>query len=65
MNKDTKPLKTTIAGESLFNDGVGGGHSWLQEHLKDNYHSAWHAWRVDDAAILNKKKKHIFFEVLP
>jgi len=41
-------------GFEIFNDGVGGGHSWLQEHLKDNYHSAWHAWRVDDAAILNK-----------
>ncbi|MCP4897762.1 MAG: hypothetical protein GY906_12390, partial [bacterium] len=30
------------------------GHSWLQEHLGDGYHSAWHAWQVDDAAILNK-----------
>lgn len=38
----------------VLNDGEGGGHSWLQEHLRDHYHKAWHAWRVDDAAILNK-----------
>jgi len=41
-------------GDEIFNDGEGGGHSWLQEHLQDHYHSAWHAWRVDDAAILDK-----------
>ena len=26
----------------------------MQEHLEADYHSAWHAWRVDDAAMLNK-----------
>ena len=41
-------------GDEILNDGEGGGHSWLQEHFKSNYHSAWHAWRVNDAAILNK-----------
>ncbi len=41
-------------GDEIFNDGKGGGHSWLQEHLRGNYHSAWHATNVDDAAILNK-----------
>jgi hypothetical protein len=41
-------------GDEILNDGEGGGHSWMQEHLKTNYHSAWHAWRVDDAAMLNK-----------
>jgi len=41
-------------GTEIFNDGKGGGHSWLQEHLKSNYHSAWHAVRVNDASILNK-----------
>ncbi|MCP4901591.1 MAG: hypothetical protein GY906_31900, partial [bacterium] len=41
-------------GDEILNDGEGGGHSWLQEHLGDGYHSAWHAWQVDDAAILNK-----------
>ena len=41
-------------GDEIFNDGEGGGHSWLQEHFKSNYHSAWHATSVNDAAILNK-----------
>lgn len=41
-------------GDEILNDGEGGGHSWMQEHLEANYHSAWHAWRVDDAAMLNK-----------
>ena len=41
-------------GDEILNDGEGGGHSWLQEHLGDHYHSAWHAFRVDDAAILDK-----------
>ena len=41
-------------GDEVLNDGKGGGHSWLQEHFKSNYHSAWHATRVNDASILNK-----------
>ncbi|MEZ5316825.1 MAG: DUF6067 family protein [Vicinamibacterales bacterium] len=41
-------------GDEILNDGEGGGHSWMQEHLEDHYHSAWHAWRVDDAAMLDK-----------
>ena len=41
-------------GFEIFNDGDGGGHPWLQEHLESDYHKAWHAWRVNDASILNK-----------
>ncbi|HKJ03724.1 MAG TPA: glycoside hydrolase domain-containing protein, partial [Longimicrobiales bacterium] len=41
-------------GDEIFNDGEGGGHSWLQEHLEDGYHAAWHAYSVDDAAVLDK-----------
>ena len=41
-------------GDEILNDGDGGGHSWLQEHFKSNYHSAWHATSVNDASILNK-----------
>jgi len=41
-------------GDEIFNDGQGGGHSWLQEHFKSHYFSAWHATTVNDAAILNK-----------
>jgi len=46
------PLKSL--GDEILNDGKGGGHSWLQEHLKAHYHSAWHATSVNDASILNK-----------
>jgi hypothetical protein len=41
-------------GDEILNDGEGGGHSWMQEHLEGDYHSAWHASRTDDAAMLNK-----------
>jgi len=41
-------------GDEVLNDGDGGGHSWLQEHFKSNYHAAWHATSVNDAAVLNK-----------
>ena len=41
-------------GDEILNTGKGGGHSWLQEHLREDYYSAWHATRVNDAAILNK-----------
>lgn len=46
------PLRSL--GYEILNDGDGGGHPWFQEHLADHYHKAWHAWRVNDAAILNK-----------
>tara|TARA_B100001989_G_C24551197_1_gene474944 strand:- start:2892 stop:5969 length:3078 start_codon:yes stop_codon:yes gene_type:complete len=46
------PLRSL--GDEIFNNGKGGGHSWLQEHLKRDYHSAWHAVNVNDASILNK-----------
>ena len=41
-------------GDEILNDGKGGGHSWLQEHLEDHYYAAWHAAATDDAAILDK-----------
>ena len=41
-------------GDEILNDGKGGGHSWLQEHLGDRYYSAWHAAATDDAAVLDK-----------
>lgn len=41
-------------GDEILNDGKGGGHSWMQEHLGDGYYSAWHAYTVDDAAVLDK-----------
>ncbi len=46
------PLRSL--GHEIFNDGEGGGYSWLQEHLQDHYHAGWRAYSADDAAILDK-----------
>lgn len=46
------PLRSL--GYEVLNDGDGGGHPWLQEHLRDHYYKGWHATRVNDAAILDK-----------
>ena len=31
-------------GEEIFSHGPGGGHSWLQEHFRDDYIAAWHVF---------------------
>lgn len=39
----------------VFVNGPGGGYSWLQEHLGDDYAPAWHHWFPDgdvDAALV-------------
>ena len=41
-------------GDEIFSEGPGGGYSWLQEHLDQDYIAAWFAYNVKDAAILNK-----------
>ena len=41
-------------GDEIFSEGSGGGFSWLQEHLDQDYIAAWFAPNVTDAAILNK-----------
>ena len=46
------PLRSL--GHEIFTDGVGGGDSWLQEHLVSHYKPAWHTPLSDgsiDAAI--------------
>ena len=40
-------------GGEIFSKGEGGGYSWLQEHLDQNYIAAWFAYTVKDAAIVN------------
>ncbi len=40
-------------GGEIFSQGKGGGYSWLQEHLDQNYIAAWFAAEVKDAAIVN------------
>lgn len=40
-------------GDEIFSKGEGGGYSWLQEHLDQDYIAAWYAVNVKDAAIVN------------
>ena len=40
-------------GHEIFSPGKGGGFSWLQEHLGDDYIAAWFVPELKDAAIVN------------
>ncbi len=44
------PLRSL--GHEIFSPGPGGGFSWLQEHLGDDYIGAWFVPELQDAAIL-------------
>ncbi|HVW13839.1 MAG TPA: glycoside hydrolase domain-containing protein [Mucilaginibacter sp.] len=45
------PLRSL--GHEVFSAGKGGGYSWLQEHLGDDYIAAWYVPEYKDAAIIN------------
>jgi hypothetical protein len=40
-------------GHEIFSPGPGGGFSWLQEHLGDDYIAAWFVPELKDAAVIN------------
>ena len=40
-------------GHEIYSPGKGGGFSWLQEHLGDDYIAAWFVPELEDAAIIN------------
>jgi Glycoside hydrolase 123, N-terminal domain len=40
-------------GDEVLSHGPGGGSAWLQEHLGDDYISAWHVPEIRDAAVVN------------
>lgn len=40
-------------GHEIFSPGPGGGYSWLQEHLGDDYIAAWFVPDLKDAAVIN------------
>ncbi|MFV0389418.1 MAG: glycoside hydrolase domain-containing protein [Pyrinomonadaceae bacterium] len=40
-------------GHEIYSPGPGGGFSWLQEHVGDDYIAAWFVPRIKDAAIVN------------
>ena len=45
------PLRSL--GSEIYSAGPGGGFSWLQEHVGDNYIPAWFVPEIKDAAMIN------------
>jgi hypothetical protein len=48
---ETFPLRSL--GHEIYSTGKGGGFSWLQEHVKDDYIAAWFVPSIKDAALVN------------
>jgi hypothetical protein len=48
---ETFPLRSL--GREIYSPGKGGGFSWLQEHVGDDYIAAWFVPEIKDAAIVN------------
>lgn len=48
---ETFPMRSL--GHEIYSPGQGGGFSWLQEHVKDDYIAAWFVPEIKDAAIVN------------
>ena len=48
---ETFPLRSL--GHEIYSPGKGGGFSWLQEHVSDDYIAAWFVPEIKDAAIVN------------
>ena len=40
-------------GHEVYSAGKGGGFSWLQEHVGDDYIAAWFVPEIKDAALVN------------
>ena len=52
-NSATEIFALRSLGNEIFSKGPGGGYSWLQEHLDQNYIAAWYASNYRDAAVVN------------
>ncbi len=48
---ETHPMRSL--GTEIYSPGDGGGFSWLQEHIVDDYIAAWFVPELKDAAIIN------------
>ncbi|MFT3703703.1 MAG: DUF6067 family protein [Agriterribacter sp.] len=48
---ETFPMRSL--GHEIYSPGKGGGYSWLQEHIGDDYIAAWFVPEIKDAAIIN------------
>lgn len=48
---ETFPMRSL--GHEIYSPGKGGGYSWLQEHIGEDYIAAWFVPEIKDAAIVN------------
>jgi hypothetical protein len=48
---ETFPMRSL--GHEIYSPGKGGGYSWLQEHIADDYIAAWYVPEYKDAALIN------------
>lgn len=48
---ETFPMRSL--GHEIYSTGKGGGYSWLQEQLGNDYIAAWYVPGIKDAAIVN------------
>lgn len=48
---ETYPMRSL--GHEIYSPGKGGGFSWLQEHIHNDYIAAWFVPAIKDAAIVN------------
>jgi hypothetical protein len=52
-NKAPETFALRSLGHEIYSPGKGGGFSWLQEHVGDDYIAAWFVPEIKDAAIVN------------
>lgn len=52
-NKAYETFALRSLGHEIYSPGKGGGFSWLQEHIGDDYIAAWFVPEIKDAAIVN------------
>lgn len=52
-NKAYETFALRSLGHEIYSPGKGGGFSWLQEHLGEDYIAAWFVPEIKDAAIVN------------
>lgn len=48
---ETQPMRSL--GTEIYSPGKGGGFSWLQEHIAEDYIAAWFVPPLKDAALIN------------
>ena len=52
-NRSYETFAMRSLGHEIYSPGKGGGYSWLQEHLGDDYIAAWFVPELKDAAVVN------------